>query len=200
MQQKVDFLEFLPKEVKVFLSLNKIASTAIIVTGLLVALMVVNFWQNQQLKSSVKKAQQAEATASQQLLTLTRKSKDSSKIKALKTRVNQLSGEVEGQKNILRLYKEKQVALSDGFAQELQALAENTLEGAWLTQFNLRSGQNRAMQLKGEALSTQDAVRYLDTLKKAKRLTGWRFELGSLRQASVDGKSVTLFDLKAIYE
>jgi len=90
-------------------------------------------------------------------------------------RAAQLAADLDARQRALELLKQGAAGQTTGFAQRMEALARQHVEGLWIDRMTL-SGTNGSMTLNGVALDPAMVPAYLHNLAREQILSGTRFD------------------------
>lgn len=203
MQQKINFVEFLPQQKKVLLSVNLLVKVCLLfLVGLIVA-YALSYWQVSRLTTALVHLQARETSTSSKVMLLANKLLKSTDDERLKKQIIHLKSVVEGQEKVISLLRSDELVAKQGFSPLMQSLAETILPGVWLKDINIESG-GKMIYLTGFGTTGQMVLSQLNKFNQAENFKGWRFKLSKMHQVQQIIKdkteSVTAFIFRGTYE
>lgn len=174
MKQQVNLYQpIFRRERKVFSAAAMLQITAVFV----VALMVVygyGLWRSQALEAQVERLEDKRDAATERVESLGERFPPPEPSPELEARQDRLAAEKERKQQAVRVLSEGRFGNTEGFAEELAALARNRLDGLWLTGVSLYEG-GQEMTLQGTTQADYLVPRLLQELSDEAALTGTEF-------------------------
>src|SRR5271165_2052641 len=115
----------------------------------------------------------------------------------LQAQAKELAADIAARERALDLVRQGAASPATGFAARLEALARRQIEGLWLRNIVVGSGDGR-LAMRGDALEPNLVPAYLSALAGERALTGVRFDKLAIRRAKQDEAPAQLvFELGA---
>lgn len=197
MEQQVNLYQPILGAEKRLFSARAIGAALALLAVSLVLLGGYGSWRTSRLERSIaelEKRQAADLAAAERSGTVLKPGKS---VAQLDEEAKQLTAGIGARERALALVRLGSPSPVTGFAARLEALAHRQLDGLWLHQIVMGSGEGR-LALRGEALDPNLVPAYLAALAAEPALAGVRFDTLSLRRAKPEEAPAQLaFELGA---
>ncbi|GAB4116784.1 MAG: hypothetical protein Fur0026_04330 [Sideroxydans sp.] len=110
----------------------------------------------------------------------------------LNAELSSLEAQVKVQDAILQTLKSGAIGNTQGYSEYLSAFARQSLQGLWLTGFNI-NGDGAQISLQGAVTNPQLLPTYIQRMGREAVMRGKTFESLQMKQPLVDGKAVTSY-------
>ena len=182
MSQQINLYNpILLQQKKIFSTVTMAQSLALLLLGLLAFYGYARYQvANLQMESerSAKRLESAQARVGR----LTQQFSPRQKSAALESQIKQVENELKTLALAQQAMQQSGILDIKGFSPYFQALARQIVEGLWLTQFSVASGE---MRISGRTLKPELVPEYIQRLGREPSMQGRRFSMLEMRQPSV---------------
>jgi len=180
--QEINFFQDCFKKVKTVLSARQLSAVAAGLAAVLVAVGFVNLSAMSGLDEQVTKADERQQKLQVQLESLRTLYADPTVDPVLKKQSQQLSRSIKSNQKMVSFLSGQVGNKAASFSAVMGGLAENNMDGVWLTAIDIESAGN-SYRLVGETLRADLLPKYIGTLKNADVLDGISFSLFDLERS-----------------
>jgi hypothetical protein len=150
--------------------------------GFLAALISFESVRTTRIERSVLQLEQREASNIEMAARANAMLRPTASIAQLDDEAKQLSAKIASRERALGIMRGGAVSVSNGFAARMEALASRQLDGIWLTDIVLGSGESR-LAMQGRATDRNLLPVFLGGLTQERAMDGVRFDSLSMRRA-----------------
>ena len=182
MRQEINlFQPIFRREKKVFSAAAMLQILGVVAVALGV-IYAYGQWQLASARAEIVRLDERQQAATVQVGALRVRYPEKTRSQALDAEVNRLRNEVQMRERLLVALADGTLGNSSGLSAYLEALARQSVEGAWLTRFSLARG-GRAIGLAGRALAPELVPVYVRRLANEPAFNGRAFSELAIRRA-----------------
>lgn len=193
MRQQVNLFQDALRPVKVIWS----AKQLVLITSLFVMMMTgieaIRMFQIWNIKQDIARSEQNLLNKQQEIKIVEAKYPRPQEDNRLVLRVRQLDEEVRQKQQILGILSEGEYGNTHGFADHLQGLSKQHIDGIWLTRFTIDQG-GKNLSISGGSLEPELVPKFLQRLGSEASFSGKEFKSFVLSRADIKNSWVN-FDL-----
>jgi Tfp pilus assembly protein PilN len=182
MEQQVNLYQPILGAEKRFFSAVTIAVGLGVMVCCLLALVTFGAWRTHRVERSIAKLEQQELAALALAARANAAMHPAQTLAQLQNSAKELSAEIAARERALEIVQRGAAAPASGFAARLEALARPQIEGVWLSDIVLGSGEGR-LAMRGGTSDPRLVPAYLAELAPDPALTGVRYDKIALRRA-----------------
>ena len=175
------------KEEKKFSTVAMLQSIGLVTIGV-VALYAFTWWQNEALKSELKRVEQNHVMASKRLADANQKFGLGKGPSELDKEITSLETEIVAKQQIQEILKRGVFSNTTGFSDYFASFARQRIPGVWLTGFDI-TGAAEQMILAGRTTNPELVPRYMQKLSVEKNLSGIEFRTFQMNRPNPDPKN-----------
>jgi len=175
------------KEEKKFSTVAMLQSIGLVAIGV-VALYAFTWWQNEALKSELKRVEQNHVMASKRLADANQKFGLGKGPSELDKEITSLETEIVAKQQIQEILKRGVFSNTTGFSDYFASFARQRIPGVWLTGFDI-TGAAEQMILAGRTTNPELVPRYMQKLSVEKNLSGIEFRTFQMNRPNPDPKN-----------
>ena len=170
--QKINLYEQIPHLLKDRLSFSLIAKISAVFVVLLITLNIFARWQLIDYESQYRGLQVQQKAMTDELIKL-----NQAFIGA--TGIDSPADQLAKKKEIIAALVQQGLLNSNGFSDELEALAANIVSGVWLTEIQIQQG-GKQISLTGRTISMKEALLFLENLSNSNAFSSNDLELSKI--------------------
>ncbi|HEU5339359.1 MAG TPA: PilN domain-containing protein [Sulfuricaulis sp.] len=175
------------KEEKKFSTVAMLQSIGLVAIGV-VALYAFTWWQNEALKSELKRVEQNHVMASKRLADANEKFGQGKGPSELDQEITRLETEIVAKQQIQEILKRGVFSNTTGFSDYFASFARQRIPGVWLTGFDI-TGAAEQMILAGRTTNPELVPRYMQKLSAERNLSGIEFRAFQMNRPNPDPKN-----------
>lgn len=175
------------KEEKKFSTVAMLQSIGLVAIGV-VALYAFTWWQNEALKSELKRVEQNHVMASKRLADANEKFGQGKGPSELDQEITRLETEIVAKQQIQEILKRGVFSNTTGFSDYFASFARQRIPGVWLTGFDI-TGAAEQMILAGRTTNPELVPRYMQKLSAERNLSGIEFREFQMNRPNPDPKN-----------
>jgi len=193
MRQQVNLFQDVLRPVKVMWSAKQLVLIVSLFALMMMGLEAFGMFQIWNIKQDIVNSEQVLINKQQEIKFVEAKHPGPQEDKRLVLRVSQLDKEVRQKQQILGILSEGEYGNTHGFADHLQGLSKQHIDGIWLTRFTIDQG-GKHLSLSGGSLEPELVPKFLQKLGSEASFSGKEFKSFVLSRVDIKNSWVN-FDL-----
>lgn len=173
--QQINLYQPIFRQKKERLTAKTLQMASLVLIAALVAVSLYQYWLFWGLKQAKQTTQQQYTESTQQLEEARQLYPSQARDKSLDQHIQRLSAEIVTKRQVLDVLATRSYGNIQGFAEHLEGLARQRIEGLWLTELSIRDGGSN-MGLKGSTLKPELVPQLLQRLSSETAFAGTEFK------------------------
>lgn len=182
MEQQVNLYQPILGAEKRLFSARAFAVCLVTLIVCLAALTVFEASRTARIEKSVTQLEQREASNIQMAARASALLRPALTLEQLDAQAKRLSADIASRERALAIVRRGALSVSSGFAARLEALANQQIDGIWLSNILLDSGEGH-LAMQGRTINPNLLPNFLDSLSHERAMDGVRFDSLSMRRA-----------------